>query len=687
MLASVNVIGFYPSKFVLITDVLDTFGRLVYERLLRKSATIVPGTKIIKLLPENFISEDVTDVAKETCRNWFYKIASIRELIPRFYVETSILKCLRFLTTGEYEDAVVRLTKMIRGIGDPLVATYARCYICRVGILVAPEAKSHLRGSLLDFFYTYKQLQTDVVQNTLAKQNISPSEYLQLYTPALDWIVQCIAFKSPEEVLTEILNHCRKDCNSALILNSIVSAFRPSYTSARALEFVKIISECEDAGFPKYQLYRSLGLNVILEKPPEAHRLQLLNEVWKVVTKLNSPEEYISCAEIWVEYPIKYFGKREIDTLLGDILKHLNVDRLFEKYYQQLLSILSKVLAGLHDFSVLFSMNNFHSFLDMFQKESVKADACRLIMESFCRYQKETTDDPVIVNGLMFVSKILHDSVSSLSTTDEKRAIGQLVTGFVRKIDYGRDFEKQLNFYVEARAMFCNLDAVLVCLVQCVNLLSMKTRKIMKGKHSRKTAAFIRACVAYSFITIPSIEEIFNRLTLYLESGKVAFANQALSQGDAFLKAAISLIVEVPKTIEIDNKTKMSEPYLVSYVNNFLSFLLVVPDHPDQGVLYLVRGLLNVVEDFVWDSQNDSKIKIYLNVICLLSAMTQDLYLYHMENVVSNDDLYGSDKKFIAEVHKIISTVIDDILQHLKTLVNPEMKKRQGQLAMEFLIG
>jgi len=34
-----NVMEFYPSKFCLITDVLDTFGKLVYTRLLEKSAS------------------------------------------------------------------------------------------------------------------------------------------------------------------------------------------------------------------------------------------------------------------------------------------------------------------------------------------------------------------------------------------------------------------------------------------------------------------------------------------------------------------------------------------------------------------------------------------------------------------------------------------------------------------------
>lgn len=37
LLADTDVLGFYPSKFVLITDILDIFGQLVYDRLRTKA--------------------------------------------------------------------------------------------------------------------------------------------------------------------------------------------------------------------------------------------------------------------------------------------------------------------------------------------------------------------------------------------------------------------------------------------------------------------------------------------------------------------------------------------------------------------------------------------------------------------------------------------------------------------------
>lgn len=56
-----------------------------------------PGTNQAASLPDDFTSEMIPEATKETCFNWFYKVASIRELLPRFYVEAAIAKSYRFL--------------------------------------------------------------------------------------------------------------------------------------------------------------------------------------------------------------------------------------------------------------------------------------------------------------------------------------------------------------------------------------------------------------------------------------------------------------------------------------------------------------------------------------------------------------------------------------------------------------
>lgn len=38
---------------------------------------------------------------------------------------------------------------------------------------------------------------------------------------------------------------------SALLLNSIISAFKPEFVAVRAVQFTDMIKECEDTGFPK----------------------------------------------------------------------------------------------------------------------------------------------------------------------------------------------------------------------------------------------------------------------------------------------------------------------------------------------------------------------------------------------------------------------------------------------------
>uniref|UniRef100_A0A674N0B5 VPS35 endosomal protein-sorting factor-like n=1 Tax=Takifugu rubripes TaxID=31033 RepID=A0A674N0B5_TAKRU len=666
LLSDTSVIQFYPSKFVLITDILDTFGRLVYERIWTMCSDPRP-------LPDGFTVDDVNDTAKETCLNWFFKIASIRELLPRLYVEAAILKCNRFLSKTGIQEILPRLTAMIRGIGDPLVAAYARAYLCRVGMEVAPQLKDNLNRNFFDLLGTFRQISGENVQNQLVLQRVEVPEYLTLYSPAINWILQCIAYRAPESLLTEMMERCKTLGNNALLLNSVMRAFRPEFVAARATDFIAMIKDCDEAGFPKHLLFGSLGRSLACADPPESERLTILNEAWKVVTKVRSPQDYINCAEIWVEFTCRHFTKREVNTILADIIKHMTPDRAFEDAYPQLQSAIRKILLYFHNFSVLFSIERFLPFLDMFQKDSVRVEVCRSITDVFLKNQVEPTRDPVILNAMLHICKTMHDSVNALTLEDEKRSLALLIIGFIRMVSFGRDFEQQLSFCVEARATFCNLEPVLVQLIHTVNQLAMETRKVMKGNHSRKTAAFVRACAAYSFITIPSLSNIFSRLNLYLLSGQVALANQCLSQADAFLKAAVSILPEVPRSISVEGKFRSSENFLLDFINNFLATLLVVPDHPEHGVLYLVRGLLNMVQDYTWEDNSDAKVRVYTSALPLLAAMSQETYLYSIPKMDSNETLYGGDPKFLSEINKLCETLIGQILDHLKALSKDEV--------------
>ncbi len=55
---------FYPSMFVLVTEILDTFGRLVFERIKQKGLT-PQGMRKTKM--EEFGPSDVTDEVRVIC--------------------------------------------------------------------------------------------------------------------------------------------------------------------------------------------------------------------------------------------------------------------------------------------------------------------------------------------------------------------------------------------------------------------------------------------------------------------------------------------------------------------------------------------------------------------------------------------------------------------------------------------
>jgi hypothetical protein len=80
------------------------------------------------LKTDDFQSSDICLEARETCYNWFCKVGSVRELLPRIYLELAILPCWRFLINQPME-VLDRLVMMVRGLADPLTSLYCRLYM------------------------------------------------------------------------------------------------------------------------------------------------------------------------------------------------------------------------------------------------------------------------------------------------------------------------------------------------------------------------------------------------------------------------------------------------------------------------------------------------------------------------------------------------------------------------------
>ena len=88
---------FYPQKFILLTDILDTFGELVHQRMISLTKEHSKGRMIITDENEDTIDfSQLPEKVIETCRNWFLKSACIREVLPRIYLELALVSSIKY---------------------------------------------------------------------------------------------------------------------------------------------------------------------------------------------------------------------------------------------------------------------------------------------------------------------------------------------------------------------------------------------------------------------------------------------------------------------------------------------------------------------------------------------------------------------------------------------------------------
>ena len=103
---------------------------------------------------------------------------------------------------------------------------------------------------------------------------------------------------------------------------------------------------------------------------------------------------------------------------------------------------------------------------------------------------------------------------------------------------------------------------------------------IVKGNHSRRTTTFVKACLAYAHITIPSIMDPMRRLHLFLLAGQISLSNNLVTQAETLLKAAIAYI---PDLSTLEPHRKPHDDDVLSFIASLANTLIVAPGHPEYG--------------------------------------------------------------------------------------------------------
>lgn len=174
-------------------------------------------------------------------------------------------------------------------------------------------------------------------------------------------------------------------------------------------------------------------------------------------------------------------------------------------------------------------------------------------------------------------------------------------------------------------------------------------------------------------------------MDLYYLAGTVALSNGCLGQADACFRAAIELIGDLPSRIEAeDGNVKSIDSYLLTYVPRLLTVLVVTPDSPDLGTLYLPNTLLEQLYATSPLFENPTTLTLlYLHMMDFYITICGETYPHRIPEVVSNDRLYGRDPKFIREVEGSCNQIVESLLEQFQELGETGQVKWQGQFALQ----
>ncbi|KAI9402998.1 hypothetical protein POPTR_001G356700v4 [Populus trichocarpa] len=680
LLMDTSVLQFYPTLFVLATDVLDMLGDMVWKRIQQKAEFSEDGTFLCSL-PENFKASDICSDAKETCNNWFCKVGSIRELLPRIYLELAIFPCWRFLVDQPL-DSLQRLVMMARGVVDPLASAYCRLYMAHCARKLP---LSDIAGHLVTCVNDTKIL---LMRHLSAKEDGHFADkkrlLVSLMEPTIEYIMKCIfentsqSQRQVDSVLLELgLGRNQEDlCGSSpcisFVLHHLLKELPTEVIRSNFVGILHLIECSQDHYFDQCLNYRLLGFRLSESRSKLDIVYSVVDKVIQAVAQYDRLDQYVTVVDAYMDIVLQNQMDNHLKTILEGISKRACHKEIHEDELESLKSILMKLLSHFTDLHDVLALDHFLEILDvMYGNPRSNINMHILSMATRTGYLRDLST----IQLLFEISQSLHDVIDFGSMKDDEyQKPLRLISRFVEMVDYGTEMEQHLTFLVECRGAFGIINELKETLVHSSNCLAIKALK-----DGRKHLNFVKSCIAFSEVTIPSVLEHVVQFNLYIETAEVALLGGSVSHSDGLVVSAISCLECFDLTD--GSRTSIDAGGMLSSIQKLCSLLVMFPGNPDQGITRFPNSILSLIYFKSWMTPK-MKIRLFCGIILLLATLSQDKLPYYpyCAEIMGNDLLFFGDPSYAHE----IAALSECVLQNLISFIEQEPPKAaRGTMALE----
>ncbi|WCJ32961.1 VPS35 endosomal protein-sorting factor-like [Euphorbia peplus] len=679
LLVDTSVQQFYPTLFVLVTDVMDMLGDMVWKRI-RQKAEFAEDGAFLSALPENFKASDVCSDAKEVCYNWFCKVGSIRELLPRIYLELALLPCWCFLLDNP-ADNLQRLVMMVRGLADPLASAYCRLYMVHCARKLPTYGKGYLVRCVDDI-----KFQLNHLFSAKEAPNRNPQGKLRLLVnliePTIEHMMKCMFEDASQREVDLLLLELGLRTNQvglpssspcvSIVLHNLLKELPTEVVSSKALDIMHLIKCSNDYSLDQCLNYRLLGFRLGEGQSQMDIINSAMDEVIQVIAQYDKLDEYLKIAEAYIDIILQNQMEKYLNTLLDGVYTRVCNKDIIEDEQGNLQSILLKLLSHFKDLDNVFALKHFLDILDVLYGNPRNVIDVHILKMATRDGQIRDTS---AIQLLFEISQSLHNGIDFANIKDDfNQHAAHMISRFVELVDYGAEMDQHLTFLVECRGAFGSINELKESLVHLSNYLATKALK-----DGNKRLTFVKSCVAFSEVTIPSISAQIKKLNLYLETAEVAFLSGLISHADGLIVSAISCLEKLDYTDGLWTPTNVDG--ILSSIRKLCSLLVMVPGISAEGITKFPRNIVSLLNSTSWMTPR-TKTKTFCGIILLLATLSQNKLPYHAyySEILGNDMLFYGDSSYVQELISLSNCVLENLVNSIE---QEPSKAARGSIALE----